>query len=464
MCLRSNPPWAQACAACGAQLASGDYRPPEWLLSPRGAEPPIFAMRRRRRRRQWWTLGIALLLVAGAFYGNYARKVLNTPAAPRDLGGTEVVTGWETESIPGITEPEPTESGPAATTESAESEVGSGAEETPAPEGPLEAGGALGAIKRGIASLRDRSYDIAAGEQPAPITVEPTYRRGRTSVARAPGGGRRPAVSPPVGRVPGPGPTGPSTPPSEVTTAVWERDGAVMVQVLGGTFRMGSTTGDESEGPVREVSIDTFWIDRTEVTNEQYKKFVDATGRPVPYVAESWAKPYNWDRAARTYPDGKGNHPVVLVSWDEAAAYALWAGKRLPTEAEWEYAARGPGSRTYPWGNAWDASRCNWLSDALVEGLAPVGSYPSGASWCGALDMAGNVWEWCADWFAPDAYSAAARRNPSGPVTGRYRVLRGGSWGSPADLCRSSARAFRPPYARSDAAGFRCAADRLPSS
>jgi formylglycine-generating enzyme required for sulfatase activity len=248
-----------------------------------------------------------------------------------------------------------------------------------------------------------------------------------------------------------------------VETKVWEKDGAEMVRVAGGSLEMGASSGEAAEKPVHAVSIPTFWIDRTEVTNEQYKRFIDATGRPVPYVAEPWAAPYNWDRAARTYPDGQGDMPVVLVSWDDAAAYARWAGKRLPTEAEWEYAARGAQGKKFPWGDSWNAALCNSLgSDPFDATPAPVGSFPKGASWCGAMDMAGNVWEWVADWYSPEYYSASPSKDPAGPATGRYRAIRGGSWGSPSDLCRSYARGFRPPYARSDAAGFRCAAD--PSS
>jgi sulfatase modifying factor 1 len=410
-------------------------------MTPRGSEPPIFAMRRRRRRRQWWGLGLLLLICAGAAYGWYARSILTQPPMGPYSSDAGLASDWQPEApIPSA--------GPESTPESetdgtSESEPATGEGEPVG--GESEPAGVAGAAsgtkpKAGATGAKRPGKTLGApsgGRAPGGKTPRDTAGAGATSVV---------TVSEP--------------PPAGVDTKTWEKDGSVMVRVPGGSFQMGAKSGEAAEGPPHSVTLPTFWIDRNEVTNRQYKRFVDATNRPVPYVAEAWAAPHNWDRAARTYPEGQGDMPVVLVSWDDAAAYARWAGKRLPTEAEWEYAARGSKATAYPWGDEWDSARCNSLaSDPFDETPAPVGSFPRGASWCGALDMAGNVWEWVADWFAADYYAASPASSPAGPATGRYRCMRGGSWGSPSELCRSYSRGFRPPYARSDAAGFRCAAD-----
>lgn len=438
MCLRSNPPWAEQCSACGAHLAGGDYHPPEWLLTPRGSEPPIFAMRRRRRRRQWWGLGLLLLICCGVAYGWYARTILARPALSPYSGEAGLASEWRPEEpIPSAA---PDDEGSESAVTASGSESAGGESEPLGPVPPLTASAASPAgAKQG------------GGKPTSP------GRRTVSATGRVP---ERTGTSPPRQGSGAPSHPDIQIPDAGTETKTWEKDGSVMVRVPGGTFKMGAASGEAAEGPVHTVSLPAFWIDRTEVTNNQYKRFIDATGRPVPYVNEPWAAQLNWDRAGRTYPRGHEDMPVVLVSWDDAAAYARWAGKRLPTEAEWEYAARGPNGTVYPWGNDWDPARCNSLgSDPFDETPAPVGSFPHGASWCGALDMAGNVWEWVADWFAPDYYAASPASSPAGPSTGRYRSMRGGSWGSPSELCRSFARGFRPPYARSDAAGFRCAAD-----
>ena len=196
------------------------------------------------------------------------------------------------------------------------------------------------------------------------------------------------------------------------------RDGAVMVWVPAGGFTMGSKDDDKdasaNEKPQRQVTLDGYWIDKNLVTAAQYRKFCDDTGRRMP-------DPPDWG--------WKDDHPIVNVSWDDSKAYADWAGASLPTEAQWEKAARGTDGRKYPWGNRFDRGRL-WCSQHAVGDAgrtAPVGSFPKGASPYGALDMAGNVWEWCADWYSPD-YHGAPTNNPTGPATGEYRVVRGGSW------------------------------------
>ncbi|OQA22204.1 MAG: Serine/threonine-protein kinase pkn1 [Chloroflexi bacterium ADurb.Bin360] len=216
-----------------------------------------------------------------------------------------------------------------------------------------------------------------------------------------------------------------------------------MVYVPAGEFQMGSTEGRLSGKPVHPVAVDGFWIDRTEVTNAQYQRCVVAgICRPSEYSEDS---AYNG-----------AEQPVVGVAWEDVATYAAWVGGRLPTEAEWEYAARGPKGFTYPWGNEWDCARGNFVGDCGLDTYrlpAPVGSFPEGASWVGALDMAGNVWEWVADWHG--AYPAERQVNPSGPASSDYRVLRGGSFNFDQDVARCSSRFGSDPYGRGRSLGFR---------
>jgi formylglycine-generating enzyme required for sulfatase activity len=219
-------------------------------------------------------------------------------------------------------------------------------------------------------------------------------------------------------------------------------DGAEMVLVPAGEFLMGSDDGADEKPPHR-VYLDAFSIDKYETTNALYRRFMDATNR---------AAPWYWS-------DAKGNgatQPVVGVSWGDADAYCRWAGKRLPTEAEWEKAARGTDGRKYPWGEQWDASRANWGESKLGK-TAPVGSYPGGVSPYGAHDMAGNAWEWVADWYDKDYYQRSPERNPKGPDSGSARVLRGGSWFYDAFYLRTANRDGYTPVSRSYVIGFRCA-------
>ncbi|MSS70723.1 MAG: formylglycine-generating enzyme family protein [Candidatus Latescibacteria bacterium] len=217
---------------------------------------------------------------------------------------------------------------------------------------------------------------------------------------------------------------------------------------------MGSAEGEKDEAPPHTVSLDAFAIDRTEVTNAAYALFWKADGGP-----ESPHTPGNfegrgavrWPEAARERPD----HPVVGVTWFDAAAYCRWAGKRLPTEAEWEKAARGTDGRVWPWGNAFgggDSARANVYNgdDGYVQSTAPVGRFPSGASPCGALDMAGNVWEWVADWYGSDAYGRSPRKNPKGVERGggahaAGRVLGGHACVRPHDVSKQQLSAHGAP-------------------
>jgi len=261
----------------------------------------------------------------------------------------------------------------------------------------------------------------------------------------------------------------------------------VMVYVPGGTFMMGSDDSDEDadddEKPQHEVTLDSFWIDRTEVTNAQFAAFVAATGYVTTAEEEGSGYIYtdgDWElveKADWQHPQGPGSdlngldeHPVVLVSWDDAEAYCAWAGAQLPTEAQWEYATRGNDGRLYSWGNAFDCQLTNADDETILDSYvvpggpgcdgydrtAPVGSFsPAGDSWVGAADMAGNVWEWTADWYGD--YPDSRQTNPTGPATGNVRVLRGGSWFNNQRSLRAANR-FNvgfPAY-RINLVGFRC--------
>ena len=271
-------------------------------------------------------------------------------------------------------------------------------------------------------------------------------------------------------------------------------DGAEMVVVPAGPFLMGSSAQDlargiaecrqrakpekeplcegwfRAEGPQHQVTLDAFAIDRYEVTNAQFEKFAAATDYRTAAERDGagWVRrqkdgTWTWEEvkgATWRAPGGPGtsaapNHPVVQVSWSDANAYCAWAGDRLPTEAEWEKAARGGDGRRYPWGDAWDATRAS--ARHTPKGTAPVGSFPSGASPYGAQDMAGNVWEWTADWFAPAYYAESPGGNPTGPATGDQRVLRGGSWVNEHFLLAVTHRVPGKPGARANNLGFRCA-------
>jgi len=220
-----------------------------------------------------------------------------------------------------------------------------------------------------------------------------------------------------------------------------------MVYVPAGEFTMGSDEGYSDEQPVHSVYLDAFYSDKTEVTNAQYRKCVEAGACEEP----GW--PGCWDDSDFNAPD----QPVVCVTWYQAQDYCEWAGARLPTEAEWEKAARGTDGRTYPWGDEWHDDYANWCCEKEYGYAAPVGSFPAGASPYGALDMMGNVWEWVADWYWKNYYSQSPGRNPPGPDSGEKRVLHGGSWGNDPSFVRSANRYGNAPDYRNNFVGFRCA-------
>jgi len=236
----------------------------------------------------------------------------------------------------------------------------------------------------------------------------------------------------------------------------WEVDGKEMIYIPGGEFIMGSDEGRGNEQPAHKVVVAAFYIDRYPVTNAEYKRFVEATGHPVPCYDVEWANPYdyNWDPGTRSYPPGKDDHPVVLVTWEDALAYAAWAGKRLPTEAEWELAARSTDGRRWPWGNEFAPGRCN-TKEAGIGGTSPVTRYsPDADSPYGVGDMVGNVWEWTSSLYRPYPYDADDGRE-SLEAEG-WRVLRGGSWLN--DLARACCTArLDGDFLFFNNVGFRCA-------
>jgi formylglycine-generating enzyme required for sulfatase activity len=263
-----------------------------------------------------------------------------------------------------------------------------------------------------------------------------------------------------------------------------------MIRIPAGEFRMGSAAesgGLPDEQPERSVLLSAYFIDRFEVTNEAYSIFVSRTGHRMPE---------NVNPASTLWKDqtpmpGIEQHPVVNVSWTDAEAYCRWAGKRLPTEAEWEKAARGPDGRRYPWGNQWDFSLANsasywagrtvafdsgadweafWVKGegahiAKQKGLngevltLAVGSFPGSVSAYGLFDMAGNVAEWVQDWYDPHYYLSAPLSNPTGPPRGAIKSMRGGSWLKPAVSLRTSDRDWGTMDSRPSGTGFRCAQD-----
>ncbi|MBI5958698.1 MAG: SUMF1/EgtB/PvdO family nonheme iron enzyme [Chloroflexi bacterium] len=209
-----------------------------------------------------------------------------------------------------------------------------------------------------------------------------------------------------------------------------------------------------SESPAHEVCLtEGYWIDRTEVTNGAWQAFVDDGGYTTPdYWSEEglvWLSKFPADFLPMICPQSsKLDHPRACITWYEAEAYARWRGGSLPTEAQWEYAARGPESLLYPWGNEWDAALANVIDS---KAAVAVGSYPEGASWVGALDMAGNLMEWTLDWLDTDYYASSPQDDPAGPAEGQVKVERGGWWGSNEFVARSSYRHFEDPPTYQDA-------------
>ncbi|NIM95010.1 MAG: SUMF1/EgtB/PvdO family nonheme iron enzyme [Anaerolineales bacterium] len=287
-----------------------------------------------------------------------------------------------------------------------------------------------------------------------------------------------------------------------IDTKIRPADGMVMVYVPAGEFEMGndgtqwvwsgSLVWDDldlqvftDEEPQHTVYLDAYWIDQTEVTVGMFRKFVEDTGYETTAERDGWGAPWTDGPMEKEWPHVPGtdwqhphgpessavdDHPVVQVSWDDAAVYCKWAGGHLPSEAQWEKAARGRDGRLFPWGNTYEGtwgSFCDascpvkrWNHNSYDDShplTSPVGIFPSGASPYGALDMAGNVWEWVDDWYDEDYYNASPYENPTGPSIGTERTQRGGAWIDTESWVRTTVRHATPPWNRADDLGFRCA-------
>jgi formylglycine-generating enzyme required for sulfatase activity/serine/threonine protein kinase len=280
--------------------------------------------------------------------------------------------------------------------------------------------------------------------------------------------------------------------PSDETKLFWDKDGMTLLYVPAGKFPLGSGENDseasEDEKPPLVVYLDAYWIDQTEVTVAQFQDFVTDTNyqtdaergccegkyaKPGGNVFAPWAyfvKDAYWKSPeGRSAPEALPRRPVVQVSWNDAVAYCKWVGRRLPTEAEWDKAARGPQGLIYPWGDEFNGhwinfcdKRCgaNWHDRTVEDGFertSNVGEFLKGASGYGLLDMSGNAREWVYDFYDFRGYYRYPTENPTGPETGETHVMRGGSWLDPADRVRASAREADFPDSRNDAVGFRCA-------
>ncbi|MCD6356247.1 MAG: formylglycine-generating enzyme family protein [Anaerolineaceae bacterium] len=241
-------------------------------------------------------------------------------------------------------------------------------------------------------------------------------------------------------------------------------DGMVMLYVPAGEYEMGYAGGIDTEKPVHTVYIDAFWIDQTEVTNEKYIMCVKAGVCTHPKQGAHLE--LRDSSATREFYYGSeeyANYPAIYVNYSQAVEYCRWAGRRLPTEAEWEKAARGTDGRIYPWGNE-EPSPALLNYDSNIGDTSEAGAYPEGASPYGAYDMAGNVWEWVSDWYDPEYYQHSPKNNPTGPEEGEYFTMRGGSWRKSERPVRVTYRHwYIPPLVGNIVVshnydGFRCAA------
>lgn len=228
-----------------------------------------------------------------------------------------------------------------------------------------------------------------------------------------------------------------------------------MALIPAGEFIMGSNETRADARPEHKVYLDAFYIDKYEVTNAQYYEFLEYIKKTGDHSKCHPDEPKGTDHKPSLWEEDYYNnpeYPVVRVTWYDAYSYAAWAGKRLPTEAEWEKAARGPNGNKWPWGNEWDPDKCQ-----LGEEPATVGNVEAGKSFYSCYDMAGSVAEWCADWYEIDYYEHTPTKNPTGPETGSQRAMRGGSRFGRGFLLRSTTRKYQEPHLNNIAVGFRCA-------
>jgi formylglycine-generating enzyme required for sulfatase activity len=301
------------------------------------------------------------------------------------------------------------------------------------------------------------SHDRVVANEPDPATLEPgRVKPGSIPAKPAPvkprsaGSDTKPVekMRPPANGSPASKATALPQLPSTLTG----KDGAPMVLVPAGEFTMGSEQGDDDEQPVHRVLLDSFYLDTFEVTNGRFAKFVAAIQSEPP-----------WGFADQETPVVQAEQPVRWVNWMDALGYCLWAGKRLPTEAEWEKAARGTDGRTYPWGN--EPPTAAHAVFGLTEGaetVSPIGTRDLGSSPYGAHDLAGNLYEWVTDWYDDTFYTQPAPSNPRGPGEGTAKVQRGGSYINSPYRLRSAFRTKGDPTEHDPHVGFRCAQDAPP--
>ncbi len=274
-----------------------------------------------------------------------------------------------------------------------------------------------------------------------PIVIQATS----TPVAAPPTPTPRPSATTAPTKPPEPTQAGATEAPTAAPTAPPAGVDSPMVEIAAGSFQMGSDAGGPDSKPAHKVDVAAFMLDEFEVTNADFKKFVDATG----YKTDSEK---TGDKAWSKFAEGKDNHPVVKVSWNDANAFCEWAGKRLPTEAEWEYAARGADAFAFPYGNSFDAKKQNG-KESGIRGTTAVGSYPDGASSFKVFDLAGNVWEWTSS--KPEKYPGNTTNSKL--YGDSLFILRGGGWFDVQDQLASYFRNSAVPTTANDDLGFRCA-------
>lgn len=277
---------------------------------------------------------------------------------------------------------------------------------------------------------------------PTPVALKPT----NTPVPPPPTPTPRP--TPTLAPTATPAPTIAGEPTAEPAPTEIARPDTEMVEIPAGPFTMGDNSTDPNEAPAHVVELPTFYIDKFEVTNADFAMFVEATGYQT--EAEVNGSKKTW----QTYFDGKTNHPVVKVTFGDAQAFCEWMGKRLPTEIEWEKAARGTDQRDFPWGDLWDTTRANVKLTGL-RGTAAVGSFSGGASPYGVEDMAGNVWEWTDSPYL--AYPGSTYQDPQ--YTADARVTRGGGWFDDQKQVSTTNRSAALIQTANDDLGFRCVTD-----
>ena len=245
-----------------------------------------------------------------------------------------------------------------------------------------------------------------------------------------------------------------------------EKDNSIMIYIPAGEFTMGSDIYS-FEKPVQQINLDAYLIDKYLVTNKQFKQFVDETGYQTDAekkgtgqvkIGKKWKE---FEGAIWKMPDGnnsidgKDDYPVSQISYNDAVAYCQWAGKDLPTEAQWEMAARGPGGGIYPWGDSAPDDTMANFADSFIDETTPVTKYEKGQSLYGAFDMAGNLYQWCKDWYSAEGKERESK-NPTGPDSGTERVLKGGSFSEGSDSLRAPSRLSADPSSSSFVYGFRC--------